>query len=595
MTMLHCQLRGVDGPSLPDPRRFRIAYFTMEIGLAAEIPTYSGGLGVLAGDHARASADLGLPMVVVSLVHRDGYFRQHLGADGRQTEQVQSWDPASAMLPASTEVRVALDGRDVRVGAWLGAVIGADGASIPVVLLDTDREGNDAADRALTDRLYGGEAAYRLRQESILGIGGVRMLRALGYHELHRYHLNEGHAALLIMELLREEAHARSRPVTDDGVREAVAGRCVFTTHTPVAAGHDQFEVPLVGEVLGRELGNDFDALISPGREAEPDRLNLTRLALNLSHFVNGVAERHGAVSRAMFPGYEITAITNGVHTPTWVAPPMARLFDARLPNWRTDPFDLRHVLAVDLAEIREAHDEAKSALIDLANDAARSQRRTLLDRDALTIGFARRATAYKRAGLVLEDPQRLMEIARAHGGLQIIFSGKAHPRDEAGKSLMAGIIASLDALSPLVRGIWLPGYDMALALHLVSGVDLWLNTPQPPLEASGTSGMKAAINGVPSLSVLDGWWLEGCIEGVTGWGIGDPTLTRADERMIESEATRRADATSLLDKLEHVILPLYHADRDRWTEVMRAAIAINGPHFSAHRMVMQYAMKAYL
>ena len=554
-------------PPLDWPDR-RLAYFTMEVALANELPTYSGGLGVLAGDTLRSLADLEVPAVGVSLVHRKGYFRQEL-RDGRQTAHDAPWRPERILRRVEPVVDVEVEGRSVRVAAWRYELLGLHGFAVPVLLLDTDLPENRDDDRRITDHLYGGDQRYRLIQEVVLGAGGIRMLRALGCSRLTTYHLNEGHASLAPLELLLE--HAKSTGSWDF---QAVRQRTVFTTHTPVEAGHDQFDRGLVRSVLGERVPSDvFDML--GGR----DRLNMTLLALNLSRYVNGVAHRHREVSNKMFPGYEIRQITNGVHSRTWTSAPFRALFDRWIPGWRVDPFMLRNAIALPAGEVWDSHQQAKDELLSLVR--ARTGRR--LSADALTIGFARRATAYKRPQLVLSDLPRLRKIARDRP-LQILFAGKAHPRDEAGKSGITAIVSATRELGDELPAVYLEGYDLELALRLVSGADLWLNTPQPPLEASGTSGMKAAHNGVPSFSVLDGWWREGHVEGATGWSIGAP----------EAELDEAADAADLYDKLERCILPLFYDRREAWIHVMRQCIALNASFFNTHRMASQYLLHAY-
>jgi len=553
-----------------------VAYFSMEIALDSHIPTYSGGLGVLAADTLRSAADREVSMVGVSLAHRHGYFFQRIGPGGEQIEEAVHWSPDDWLDPVDATCAVEIEGRRVAIRAWRREIVGASGARVPVFLLDTDLEANDPADRRLTDALYGGDARYRLCQEVVLGVGGVRLLRALGYAEIRRFHLNEGHSALLALELLREEAP------TGGDLRDAAAAvsrRCVFTTHTPVPAGQDQFPRELARRVLGDEA---IDRLTGLGCCAET--LNLTLVALHLSHYVNGVTRRHGAISRSMFPGYPIGSITNGVHSVTWTSPPFQALYDREIPNWRTDPHRLRYVANVALEDVRRAHAQAKWRLMLEVNERTNAG----FDKDVLTLGFARRATAYKRPTLLLHDSRRLGEIAARHGGLQIALAGKAHPDDAEGKRLVQALTrASADGM-PGVRIAFLPNYDVEAAQLLTAGVDVWLNTPRPPLEASGTSGMKAAHNGVPSVSTFDGWWVEGCVEGVTGWGIG-PQQSEAAATRTDAE-----DAAELYRVLDERVAPAY-ADADAWARIMRSTIAVNASFFNTHRMVDEYVRFAYL
>jgi glycogen phosphorylase len=553
--------------------RPRIAYFSMEIALEDGIPTYSGGLGVLAGDMMRSAADLGVPIIGVTLASRQGYFRQAI-RDGRQAEQPEPWDPAahSQRLPAKVLVHIA--GREVWVGAWQYDVQTSclQFPPVPVLLLDTDLPENAPEDRRLTDHLYGGDEAYRLEQEIVLGIGGLRMLNALDTH-IQKYHLNEGHSALLTLELLRELGAGFGRT----GLPEAMAAvrrRCVFTTHTPVEAGHDQFPHAMVEQALAGVV----DPLVL--HTVCPDvRFNLTRLALTLSGWVNGVADRHAETSRSLFPGYDVHAITNGVHARSWTAPALQSVFDRHIPQWCHEPELLVRALRIPDAEVVAAHARAKQDLLHSLAGLAGAER---LDAQRFTLGFARRMTDYKRPGLLFTDLDRLRAIAR-RTPFQVIVSGKAHPRDQAGKQHIEELHAWARELAGSVPVVFVPDYRLEVARRVVAGVDLWLNTPQPPLEASGTSGMKAALNGVPSLSVLDGWWVEGCEEGVTGWAIGEDG---------EHDAHRHAE--SLYDKLERVILPVFGADRGAWAAIMKSTIARNGSYFHSHRMIRRYVSEAY-
>ena len=575
----------------------------MEIALEAGLPTYSGGLGVLAGDTIRSAADLKVPMVAVTLLHRKGYFCQHLDASGWQTEEPAEWVVQDFLEEMPPRVTVKLEGRPVQIRAWKYEVKGIGGATVPVYLLDCDLPENTEWDRKLTHYLYGGDSWYRLCQETVLGIGGVRMLRALGYNSLTRFHMNEGHASLLTVELLYERVRKASRKLIEAEDIEAVRGQCIFTTHTPVPAGHDQFPVDMVRRLMGEgefrlDVSNVLVASLrnhifrrgngnseGDGPLREGDMLNMTYLALNLSHYVNGVAKKHAEVSQHMFAEYRVDAITNGVHAATWTSPAFQALFDKNIPGWREDNFSLRSALGIPSSEVWQAHSAAKRELVQYVNREANAG----LDVDVLTLGFARRAATYKRADLLFRDLDRLRAISAKAGRLQIIYGGKAHPQDQAGKQVIQRIIQAGDALKHDIRVCYLPNYDMDLARRLVAGVDLWLNTPEPPMEASGTSGMKAALNGVPSLSTLDGWWIEGCIEGVTGWALGD----RCD--ITTNPGDRAAcDAASLYDKLEQVIVPLFYGNRDRFLDVMRHAIALNGSFFNTQRMVLQYVLKAY-
>ncbi|MGE5215885.1 MAG: alpha-glucan family phosphorylase [Chloroflexota bacterium] len=557
-----------------------IAYFSMEIGLVTDIPTYSGGLGVLAGDMIRAAADLRVPVVALTLLHRKGYFYQRLDSAGQQIEEPVDWavDDFLTQLPERTSVTI--EGRVVALRAWKYDVAGPGDFSVPVYFLDTDLAENSEWDRTLTHYLYGGDQHYRLCQEVVLGIGGVRMLRALGYRAITRYHMNEGHSSLLALELLDEEAGRAGQPSASREDVRTVRSKCVFTTHTPVAAGHDQFPMELVNQVLGRHEVVEMKDVFCCG-----ELLNMTFLALNLSHYVNGVAKKHGEVSRLMFAGYNIDAITNGVHALTWAAAPMAQLYDRYISGWHQDNCSLRYALSIPKQEVWQAHLEAKKALLHYVN----RETNIGMDSDIFTLGFGRRAATYKRVDLLFTDIERLKAIAGKGRGLQIIYAGKAHPQDTAGKEEIRKVFHARDLLRDKVKIAYLQNYSMEIGKMMTAGVDVWLNTPLPPMEASGTSGMKAAVNGVPSLSVLDGWWIEGCIEGVTGWSIG--TL----DGEAGASADHSNDAASLYDKLEQIVMPLFYHNRDDYLDVMRHAIALNGSFFNTHRMLLQYVLKAYL
>ena len=592
------------GKQFNSPKRI-VAYFSMEIALENAMPSYSGGLGVLAGDTIRAAADIRLPIVAVSLLYRKGYFSQRLAEDGSQTEEPVEWRVEDFLEEEDAHVSVPLESRRVELRAWRYTVKGARGFEVPVYFLDADLPANQEGDRNLTGSLYGGDSYYRLCQEVLLGVGGVRMLRALGFNELTRYHMNEGHAALLSLELLGEEAEKAGRTSIRGEDIEKVRGKCVFTTHTPVPAGHDRFPMEYLTRVFPQQNGffdlKDASAadLVKSALQAEksfPDllqaaragaSLNMTYLALSLSTYVNGVAKLHGETSRTMFPQVPIEAITNGVHAATWASPAFQELFDRCIPSWREDNYSLRSALGLPPEEVWSSHLIAKHELLE----TVRKKTGLSLDPEAFTIGFARRATGYKRADLILSDLDRLRQIAKSGGKFQIVFAGKAHPHDGGGKDIIRRIFQAKKALRKNVSVVFLDEYNLEVGGQMTAGVDLWLNTPQFSMEASGTSGMKAALNGVPSLSILDGWWVEGHIEGVTGWSIGEPrhpgTMAAATDNAHEAQ--------SLYAKLENVILPMFYKERSRYLSVMQHAIAINGSFFNTQRMVQQYVTEAYL
>jgi starch phosphorylase len=550
-----------------------VAYFSMEIAINPAMPTYSGGLGVLAGDTLRSAADLGVPLVALTLVHRKGYFQQHLNGIGDQTEDIQPWNPADFCTEMPARVTVSVENRVVTVRAWRYDMEGRSGHVVPIYLLDTDLDGNSGWDRGLTDHLYGGDTNYRLEQEIVLGMGGARMAHALGLN-INVYHLNEGHAALLTQALLESELGGGPLGEATELDIAQVRQRCVFTTHTPVPAGHDRFST----EQANRILGGDRTARLEKLGCFRDGLLNMTLLALRFSRYANGVALQHGKVSRSMFPEFAIDSITNGVHAPTWISEPMQQLLDKHIPAWRRDNLFLRNAIDLPEQEILKAHSHAKEAL--LTEVATRTGR--VLDPKVLTLGFARRAATYKRATLLFTDPDRLLKIATDAGGLQILYAGKAHPQDQPGKGLIHSVIETASKLSSdLLHIVYLENYAWDLGALLTAGVDVWVNNPRRPYEASGTSGMKAALNGVPSLSILDGWWIEGCIEGVTGWA-------------IEDGANDEEEAVSLYNKLESAVLPLFRDVPERWARLMRTTLAFNGSYFNTNRMVKQYTRDAY-
>lgn len=583
----------------------RVAYFTMEVAIDDTLPTFSGGLGVLAGDYLRSAADLGMPLVAVTLLYRKGYFSQRIDSEGRQHEEPVSWDPASSLEPLESEVEVSIGGRPVRVGAWRLLVTGVSGAVVPLYFLDAARPGNALQDQALSDSLYGGDDEYRLGQEVVLGEGGMAMLKALGHDRIEVFHMNEGHSALLTLCLLAEAeqeappAESPETPPSDDpgashgeslgpplsvGRIAMVRQRTVFTTHTPVPAGHDVFPVELARRTLPGSRMRELEQL----GLLEGGSLNMTGLGARLSGYVNAVSRLHRDVAQAMLPGTAVASITNGVHVARWASPAMAELFDRHLGGWRLDSALLRYASSVPLDEIAAAHRSSKQALVS----DVRRRTGVALDPDAFTIGLARRVTTYKRATLLFSDPDRLRRLASQLGPLQVVCAGKAHPRDTPGKQLLVELSQAAAALAGAVSVVFVENYGLAAAARLCAGADIWLNTPQALNEASGTSGMKAAVNGVPSLSILDGWWVEGCLEGATGWAIGDGAGPGA--RLVPAEGADASDAGSLYDRLERVVLPLFWGEPAAFLAVRRSAVALNGSFFSTDRMVREYALAAY-
>ncbi len=547
----------------------RIAYFSMEIGIKSEIPTYSGGLGVLAGDTIRSSADLKIPLVAVTLVSRKGYLKQRITEKGEQIGSPDEWNPSKFMSLLPSDVRVRIKGRDIGIRAWLYEHQSLTGGVVPVVFLDTDIEKNAPEDRAITDYLYGGDDKYRLKQEIVLGIGGIKILESLNLN-IKKYHMNEGHSSLLTLELLRNNG------MNPDKVRN----QCAFTTHTPVEAAFDKFSYDTVQELLENEY--PLEILKEFGGR---DRLNMTLLALNLSQHVNGVTTAHMNYSQKLFPGYHISAITNGVYSYLWTCQYFRKLYDKYIPGWANEPELLVRVDPIPDDELWDAHLLAKKDLFNFCKERTDIE----LDIDILTIGFARRATEYKRATLLFSDLMRLKKINK-RGKIQLIFAGKAHPKDLGGKMLIKKIYDYMTQLKDEITIVYLENYNIDIATKLTSGVDVWLNTPLPPFEASGTSGMKAAHNGVINFSVLDGWWIEGCIEGVTGWSIGPPP-----DEIIGDKERKTREFDDLYSKLEYIIIPTFYKMRDDWMDLMTNSIGKIAYYFNSHRMMRRYVTEAYL
>jgi len=546
----------------------KIAYFSMEIGIRNDMHTFSGGLGVLAGDTVRSSADLSVPMVAVALVSRKGYVYQKLTGQGDQIDYVDEWNPARLLELAPAIVEVKIEGRPVKVQAWVYEHKSTIGGTVPILFLDTNMEANTPEDRAITDTLYGGDERYRFKQEIVLGIGGTRMLDALNIH-VSKYHMNEGHSSLLTLELLRRY----------DMEIDQVLPRCVFTTHTPLEAAFDKFSYDLVQQVLGQEF--PLEVMKEVGGE---DKLNMTLLALNLSGYQNGVTKAHSQQSLKIFPHYAIRAITNGVHSNTWTSPSFHQLFDKYVPGWASEPEMLVRIAQVPLCDIWDAHMKNKHNLVTFVQERTGEK----LDESALTLGFARRVTGYKRAKLIFSDLNYLREINKRYP-IQLVFAGKAHPRDTGGKDLIREIFWYKMQLRGEIKVAYIENYDMEVAAKLVAGVDVWLNTPLPPLEASGTSGMKAAHNGVVNFSVLDGWWIEGCMEGITGWAIGPPPGAPVTE-----EERRKSEVDDVFNKLKYLIAPKFYENRDAWTEVMKNSIGKVAYYFNTNRMMRRYITEAY-
>ncbi len=575
------------------PADFLAAYFSAEFGLDESLPIYSGGLGVLAGDYLKAASELGVPLVGIGLFYRRGYFQQRLDESDRQIEHYPltlTTRLPLALVPMAPIVELADDDGNlvpVRLGVWRATV-----GRVRLYLIDTHLEGNP--DWAVTDTLYGGDRANRLRQEILLGVGGVRVLRRLGL-EPTVFHLNEGHSAFLQLERMRELVEEQGLPA--DEAIERLRASTVFTTHTPVPAGNEVFDPELVREALGglvERCGLAWEDFVALGK-VEPDEkgFGLTPFALRTSEHANGVSELHGAVAREMWhrlwpekriDEVPITSVTNGVHQRTWLSPELEQLLGDTEPHFE----DARELAADDLWA---AHRSAKERLLEfiLTTRGARE-----LDPDVLTIGFARRFATYKRADLLFSRPDRLASLlADPDRPIQVLVAGKAHPADEGGKDLIQLVVDFAREPAAAGRVVFLEDYEMTLARRMVQGVDLWLNTPRRPFEASGTSGMKAALNGVLNCSILDGWWAEAYSPAV-GFAIEAPLDDATEAEQDE------ADAGALHAVLEQQALPAYYERDDaglpqRWIALMRESIAELGPRFGTARMVAEYVERLYL
>ena len=539
-----------------------IAYFSAEIGISSSLPTYSGGLGVLAGDHIKSSADKGLPMVGISLLYKEGYFKQRVDEDGFQTETYPCFDPIPKLNLLPNKFTLHLRKRDVWVAVYEYLYVGEDGNKVIIYFLDTDLEENFEDDRIISLRLYSGNKDHRILQEAILGFGGVRLLQILGYDNIKTYHMNEGHCSFLTLALLEKF----------EGDEDKVRSLCHFTTHTPVEAGHDHFAVDRCRKLLHGLLPEN---LRLPSW-VQSNRLHMTELGLYFSRSANGVSKLHGKVAQNQFPEFNIDYITNGVYHPYWIGTSFRKLFDIKISGWRKNPDLLKNIDSISDDELNFAHWSHKQFLLAYSN----SQTQKGLSEKILTIGFARRAAEYKRARLIFSDLDRLINIGK--NKLQIIFAGKAHPKDQKGKDIIEEIVHNANKLNGKVKVIFLENYNIWLGKLITSGVDVWLNTPLRPNEASGTSGMKAALNGIPNFSILDGWWAEGCRDGENGWAIGKP-----------NECNDEMDADSLYKTLENDIIPTFYNNQKKWIEIMRCSIQ-SAVDFTAHRMINEYNNKFY-
>tara|TARA_B100000945_G_scaffold311671_1_gene305225 strand:- start:394 stop:2043 length:1650 start_codon:yes stop_codon:yes gene_type:complete len=545
-----------------DVNSIKIAYFSAEIGISPSLPTYSGGLGVLAGDHIKAATDNNIPIVGITLLYKEGYFKQRVDEEGRQSEVYPRFDPEPRLKQIPEKFTLRLRERDVWVEAYEYIHVGVNGKTVSIYFLDTDLEENFEDDRTISLRLYSGNKDHRILQEAILGFGGIKLLDILGYKNLKTYHMNEGHCSFLTLALLEKF----------NGDEDKVRKLCHFTTHTPVAAGHDHFSLDRCRKLLHGLLPEN----LSLPSWVQDSRLHMTELGLYFSESANGVSELHGKVAQDQFPDFEINYITNGVYHPYWLGKSFKDLFDEKLSGWETTPEMLLDLQGISDDELLLAHQLQKKALLEYAN----SQTQKALSENVLTIGFARRAAEYKRARLIFSDTERLIKLGE--NKIQIVFAGKAHPKDEAGKEIIKGIVTNANQLMGKIKIIFLENYNMWLGHLITSGVDIWLNTPLRPNEASGTSGMKAALNGIPNLSILDGWWVEGCKHGENGWAIGDPSISKD-----------KSDAEFLYQLLEKEVIPTFYENRLKWANIVRTSIT-SSVQFTADRMIKEYKKKYY-
>ena len=551
---------------LNDKSKFTVAYFSLEIALESQLKTYAGGLGILAGDLLKSAADLNFSMLGLSLLNRQGYFKQTLTLSGEQIVQPDTAYNSTKLKKVPISVVVYIGAERVKVGVWEYLIKGLNNFIVPVYFLDTDFSENSQANRQLTSQLYGGDQEYRLKQEIIFGRAGVKILRLLGYKNLKKYHLNEGHGALAAVELFLNSSQNNNQEKV-----AAVRRQVVFTTHTPLKREQDVFLAAYL-----KQYQPDFPDYL-PGLVNQGE-VNLTVVCLYFSAYANAVSKRHQKISQKMFPGYQIKSITNGVNSLNWTAPEFKKLYDRQILNWRAFSPSLLNANKIPLIEIWLAHQKSKKRLTDYINNNSSVK----LAKNVFTLGFARRFTPYKRPEFLFNDLKKLLKIQRRVGQLQIIYAGKAHPRDLEGQELIKRIYKFRKELSPKIKVIFLADYDINQAKLLTAGVDLWLNTPLPPNEASGTSGMKAAHNGVPQLSTADGWWLEGYKKNKTGWLIK------------EKNGAPGVKKNNLYDLLEQEILPTYYHDPEKWQRIMRFTISLNASYFNTDRVLRQYIKEAY-
>ncbi|MDA8273119.1 MAG: alpha-glucan family phosphorylase [Deltaproteobacteria bacterium] len=555
-----------------------IAYFVMECAVDSRIPTYSGGLGILAGDTLQSFADLEVPAVCITLLWKNGFTDQKLSNDGTQLDSIQKWDVERYMQPTNIKIKMPLGDKDITITAYKYTIESTKGDNeIEAYFLTPDVPENDHETRKICDRLYVEGGLTRLKQEIILGIGGYEMLKALNYRPF-LYHINESHSAFLIASLMK-----------DMNDLNRVKSRVVFTTHTPIPAAFDRFEMKDVAGMLGRYCDKQVLYYIYQEKLGDNDELNLSWLAIKNAKNVAAVSRKHKFVSEQIFEGYRLKYVTNGIHHIKWASPHHKMLYAKYIKGWEEDPNLLRDVACIPDNEFAQAHIISKEALVEMVN----SESDVSFIPEDFTIAMAKRITHYKRNNLILSNPNKLIEIAEKKGNIQIIFAGKAHPADSDGLAMIKSIHNASQYIASKTKKIkiaFLENYNIHKAGIILAGVDLWLNNPVRPLEASGTSGMKASLNGVPNFSVLDGWWLEACMEGINGWGIGPkPAWTDL------SYSDDVQDSNDIYGKLEFNILDLYYKNFSDYLKIMKMAVSTIAPHFNTHRMVSEYVTDLYL
>jgi len=541
----------------------KIAYICLEFGINDDIKTYAGGLGILAGDTIKTAADLNLPFVGISLLYKNGYFKQIVDEEGNQTTLDDTWDWRSILLPVIDEMEVTVGDITLKISV-LKAIIEGQNGSVPLYYINLDHPENPPEYRAISDRLYPQDQEVKRLQQIVIGYSSLQVYRRVVGEDPEIIHINESHAAYSILHLLQSMS------------KKEVRERFVFTTHTPVTAGHEKHLIEDVRHILGDDLDLLDSDLTSDGV------LNLSEISIFYSKYTNAVSKKHKEVTEEMFPGAPVASITNGVHPQSWISHNFQELFDKHLPDWRSDPAHLRKALVIPDNEISGAHGKSKDELHYYIDKRCGIK----LDNTKLTIGFARRSAYYKRNDLIFTDYERLNAIGEKFGMIQLVFAGKAHPNDKVGQSYIKKIIEYSKMECDFLNVVYIPDYGMEVSKLLVAGVDVWLNTPIVPMEASGTSGMKAAMNGVPSFSTIDGWWKEGSFEHLTGWNIGNG---------CEGSDCSEHDIEDLYSKLENVLLPTFHDNPSQWLNIQKHAIALNGSYFNTKRMMEEYLNTAYL